>query len=230
MKHKFQTVVTSLVILVSSSGIIGCGDGKNSPEARIRILHASPDAPNVDVLVDGGRVLEDAPYTADSGFLPVDAGRRHIAVNAAGTDTAVIDAAVDLIQDTDYLIVAAGKVADIAPIVATVERSEIPAASARIRVLHAAASASPVDVYVTASGDSIASAQPVLSGVPFRAISDYLTVPVGSYDIRVTLAGTKTVAIEALGFPVDAGLRATVAALDAAGGGAPFTLQVVDEE
>jgi hypothetical protein len=216
------------VASLASLGLVGCGDNNND-EARVRVFHASPDAPNVDVLVDQGRVLEDVPYTAASDFLPVSAGTRHIAVNVTGTDTTVIDARLDLADDVDYLIVAAGKAAEIAPIVATCDRSEPAQDSARVRVLHSAASAPEVDVYVTAVGGSIAEAQPVLSAVPFRAISDYLTIPGGSYDVRVTLAGTKTVAIEALNLSVPAGTVATVAALDAKGGGAPFSLEVLSE-
>jgi hypothetical protein len=69
----------------------------------------------------------------------------------------------------------------------------------------------------------------VLSGVPFGAISGYLEVPAGTYDVKVTVAGTKTVAIEALSFSITEGFLGTVAALDAVGGGAPFSLSVLDE-
>lgn len=222
-----KALVLGLVSL-ASIGLAACGDNNND-EARVRVFHASPDAPNVDVLVDQGRVLEDVPYTGVSDFLPVPAGTRHIAVNVTGTDTTAIDARLDLEQNVDYLIVAAGKVAAIGPIVTTVDRSAPPEGSVRVRVLHSAASAPEVDVYVTAPGEGIDAAQPVLSSVPFKAISDYLTIPGGSYDVRVTLAGTKTVAIEALDLAISAGTVATVAALDAKGGGAPFSLQVLSE-
>lgn len=213
---------------LASIGLAGCGDN-NSDEAQVRVFHASPDAPNVDVLVDQGRVLEDVPYTAASDFLPVPAGTRHIAVNITGTDTTVIDVRLDLEDDVDYLVVAAGKAASIAPIVATCDRTDPPEGSARVRVLHSAASAPAVDVYVTAPDQGIEDAQPVLSAVPFRAISDYLTIPGGAYDVRVTVAGTKTVAIEALNLAVPAGTVATVAALDEKGGGSPFSLQLLSE-
>jgi hypothetical protein len=54
-------------------------------------------------------------------------------------------------------------------------------------------------------------------------------VPAGSYDVTVTVAGTTNVAIQALNLSVSEGLIATVAALDNAGGGAPFALKVLDE-
>jgi hypothetical protein len=216
------------VASLASICLVACGD-TNNDEARVRVFHASPDAPNVDVLVDQGRVLEDVPYTEASDFLPVPAGTRHIAVNITGTDTTVIDARLDLEDDVDYLVVAAGKAASIAPIVATCDRTVPPEGSARVRVLHSAASAPAVDIYVTAPNQGIDDAQPALSAAPFRAISDYLTIPGGTYDVRVTVAGTKTVAIEALNLAIPAGTVTTVAALDAKGGGSPFSLRLLSE-
>ncbi len=206
----------------------GCGDS-NKDEPTLRVLHASPDAPNVDVLVDGGQLLENVPYTTASDFLGLDAGDKRIKVNVTGTDTSVIDTHATLAENTDYMVVAAGKAAEITPLIFTADRSTPDPDSARVRVLHGAASAPAVDVYVTAADTPIARTEPVLKNVPFKAISDYLTVKPGVYDVFVTLAGTKTVAIEARGLTISDQLIATVVALDAVGGGAPFSLAVLDE-
>jgi hypothetical protein len=226
---KLSNLVVLLLNCAAVSTLAACGGGSGGDESRIRVLHASPDAPNVDVLIDGGKVLENVPYPVASDFLAIDAGHRQVTVTAAGTDTAVIDARVDFAEDTDYLIVAAGKLENIAPIVAAVDARLPDRGFARLRVLHSAASAPAVDVYVTAQDSGIADATPVLSNVPFRAISQYLDVPAGVYDIAVTVAGSKTVAIEAKALAVTDQLIATVAALDAPGGGAPFSLSVLAE-
>jgi hypothetical protein len=223
-----RAIVSGVAMIGLIAGFSGCGDN-NSNEAKVRVFHASPDAPNVDVFINGGRILENVPYKEASDFLGIDSGDTRVQVNVTGTDTSAIDTHVDFAEDTDYMIVAADKVAQITPLVFAADRSRPEAGSAKLRVLHAAASAPNVDVYVTAPDAGIAKAQPVLSNVPFKAMSDYLPVPAGSYDVFVTLRGTKTVAIEARGLAVGDGLVATVAALDAAGGGAPFSLQVLDE-
>jgi hypothetical protein len=209
-------------------GVGACGDGNNN-ESRVRVFHASPDAPNVDVLIDGGRILENVPYTAASDFLGIDAGDRRVQVNVTGTEISAIDTHATFAENTDYMIVAADKVAQITGLVFTANRTTPERGSARVRVLHAAASAPTVDVYVTAPDAGIADAQPTLSDVPFKAMSDYLTVPAGAYDVFVTVAGTKNIAIQAKGLAVTDQLVATVAALDATGGGSPFSLQVLDE-
>jgi hypothetical protein len=220
--------ISRLLVSLGILAVTGCG-GNSGDESHVRVFHASPDAPNVDVYVDGGVVLENVPYTAASDFLGVDAGSRKITVTPTGSKTAVIDAQLELVKDTDYMIVASGKVAQIAPIVTTVDRSEPEDGNVRVRVLHAAPNAPSVDVYVTAPGTRIAGVTPTLANVPFKAISDYLTVPAGTYDVTVTVAGTKNVAIQALNLELTNQLVATVAALDKVGGGAPFSLQVLDE-
>ena len=42
--------------------------------ARVRAAHMSPNAPNVDVYVDGDVVLEDVPFGDTSNYLELDAG------------------------------------------------------------------------------------------------------------------------------------------------------------
>ena len=54
-------------------------------KAMVRAAHLIPDAPAVDVLVNGGVVLEDVTFKAVSDYLMVDAGTYTISINAAGT-------------------------------------------------------------------------------------------------------------------------------------------------
>src|SRR5918994_7467978 len=84
--------------LAAAAFASACSDDDSSTgpetEARVRVVHASPDAPSVDVLVDDNRVLTAVPYLAASGYLDVPSGSRNVKVNAAGTATTVIDADV----------------------------------------------------------------------------------------------------------------------------------------
>src|SRR5688572_8973907 len=56
--------------------------------ALVRILHASPDAPAVDVYADGTAVLTEVPFGVISDYLEVPAGDHEIAVVATGADLA----------------------------------------------------------------------------------------------------------------------------------------------
>ena len=226
MKLKLLTL-----LLAATAVTAACSDDDNNtgPEgqARVRVVHASPDAPNVDVLLDNAEVLSDVPYLASSAYLETSAGDHNLKVNAAGTATTAIDANVTLADGTDYTVVASDLVAQITPIVLQDDNTAPAAGNARVRAIHGAPSAPTVDVYVTAPGADLEMATPVLTNVAFGDVADYLEVPAGEYQVRVTLAGTKTVAIDSGALTLESGQVRTAIAVDAPGGGAPFDLLVL---
>lgn len=211
---------------VAAVGLAACSDD-NDPiapiqaTAQVRVVHGSPDAPAVDVLVDDATALTSVPYRAASGFLEVASGTRRFRVRAAGTTTTVIDANVPLEQDGSYTVIATGLLAGIQPLVIRDTLTAPASGQVKVRVVHGAPAAGLVDVYVTAPGASLATATPVLTDVPFRGVSNYLSVAAGTYQIRVTPANTTTVAIDAT-VTLTAGQIRTIVATDAPGGGSPL--------
>jgi hypothetical protein len=206
-----------------------CSDSTtpSAPQARLRVVHASPDAPNVDVYVDGTKVLTSVPFLANSGYLSVPAGAHNVKVNATGTQTTVIDVTSTLAANTDYTAIATDVVAKISPLLLTDDNTAPVAGKVKVRLVHAAPGAGTVDIYVTGPNDNISTIAPTLSGVPFQGVSPYLEVPAGSYRVRVTLPGTKTVAIDSGTLDLMAGQIRTGVAVDNTGGGAPFSAIVL---
>lgn len=220
-------------LLVAGALTAACSDDDDSTgpegEASVRVVHVSPDAPAVDVLVDDAPVLTDVAYLASSEYLELTSGERNLKVNAAGTTTNVIDTDVSLVDGADYTVIASGLVETIEPIVLEDDNSTPAAGNARVRAIHGAPSAPAVDVYVTAPGADLAAATPALTNVEFGDVADYIEAPAGDYQLRVTLAGTKTVVIDSGALSLAAGQVRTAIAVDAPGGGAPFDLLVLED-
>ncbi len=221
------------LLLAATTLTAACSDDDDNTgpegEARVRVVHASPDAPNVDVLLDDAEVLADVPYLAASDYLQVPAGEHNVKVNAAGTSTSVIDADVDLTDGTDYTVIASGLVASIAPIVLEDDNSAPGSGNARVRAIHGAPSAPAVDIYVTAPGADLEAETPALSALEFGDVADYIEAPAGDYQVRVTPAGTKTVVIDSGTLSLASGQVRTAIAVDATGGGAPFSLLLLED-
>jgi hypothetical protein len=226
MKLKLLTLLLAATALTAA-----CDDDDETTgpegEARIRVVHASPDAPEVDVLLDDTEVLSDVPYLVASEYLETSAGAHNLKVNAAGTTTTVIDADATLADGTDYTVIASGLVAEIEPIVLEDDNSTPAAGNVRVRAIHGAPSAPAVDVYVTAPEADLDAATPVLTNVAFGDVAPYLEVPAGDYQVRVTPAGTKIVVIDSGALTLASGQVRTAIAVDAPGGGAPFDLLVL---
>src|SRR5688572_8134384 len=80
------------VLTLSLAGVATAAD-----TAQVRVLHASPDAPAVDVYLDDTIVgpLTNVPFGTISGYLEVPAGDHNVKVYATGSTTdPVIDADV----------------------------------------------------------------------------------------------------------------------------------------
>lgn len=196
------------------------------PVASLRVLHGSPDAPAVDVLVDGSPVLTNVPYKAASGYLNVPAGGFDVAINVAGTSTTVLTlTGVNLTADTEYTVIAANTAANLEALLLNDANSQPASGELAVRVVHGAPAAPAVDVYVTAPGEDLANATPAVAAAAFKDASGFLNLPAGDYRIRLTPAGATDVVYDSGTVPLAAGAELTIVALEAAANGAsPVTL------
>ncbi len=195
---------------------------------RVRVVHASPDAPAVDVLVDGQRAIDGLPYAEYTDYVTLPAGQHTFQVRVAGTETVVTETTATLTSGLDVTVVAAGFVTAGRPnpfrLVLLVDNNTPPAdGRTHVRVVHAAPSAPNVDVYFGAPFLSVANRDAVLTNVPFAAASPYLPVPsLQQYMARVTPAGSKRIAVDSNRLLLGEKLITTFIAIDSPGGGAPF--------
>lgn len=170
-------------------------------DAAINVLHLSPDAPAVDVLLNGDVALENVAFGDFSGWVAVPAGEHQVQVVPTGemADAAVIDAMVEVESGAAYHIAAVGKVAEIQPAIFQADLSMLEGENARIRVIHTSPDAPAVDIAV-AGGDVL------IENLEFPNASDYLEVPAGSYDLEVRPTGTMDVALDLPGVELEAGM------------------------
>src|ERR687889_303304 len=191
LSNIFRRVFIFGVALLAALALAAPALAQGRGEAQVRVAHLSPDAPNVDVYVNGEPALTDVPYTTVSSYLSLPAGRQQVTVYATGeTSNPVIDAPVKLAAGGAYTIAAVGLVTD-GSITAQVYQDDLRApasGNAKVRVVHASPDAGPVDV-VPRGGD------PLVAGLAFPEASPYAEVPAGTYTLDVNAAGTKKTAL-----------------------------------
>ena len=146
-----------------------------APQAGIRVVHAAPDAPNVDVYVDDEQVLTDVPYEEVSPYLEVEPGTYSVKVTAAGDeDTVVYDEELE-VGEAFYTLAAIGELeADTFEVLALTD-----AGSSLVRLLHASPDAPDVDVRESETGEAL------FETVGFGESTNYVAVPAGSYTLEV---------------------------------------------
>jgi hypothetical protein len=170
-------------LLADSSVKLGAlEDVTRAPFSRssVRIWHNSPDAPAVDVLVNGQAVLTNLPYGTTSQYLPLPAGTYDVKVNVAGTSTTVFSAPVTLARGESYTAVAMGSVKGTGAAFG-VSVLKDATSGALLRVLHASPNVPAVTVYVNG--------QAAISRLGTLQASGYLPLDAGTYDVAVAPAG-----------------------------------------
>ena len=201
---------------------------------RLRALHASPDAPPVNVRVNGVQALANVDYGQGSGFVNVTKSTRvEVEAIVPGGNAVVLDRQLALDFSTDYTVLAVGEVAD--PIDTLVlsnpGASAIATGNLRAQVVHAAPNAPAVDVYVTTPGATLSGSTPVNVGaLAYGEYTGRTEVPAGSYRIRVTAAGNSGAVVYDSGtLALAAGADLLIAAIENTGPGAtPIQLVALD--
>lgn len=174
----------SLVALLDDPAFVTLEDQR----ALVRAMHLSPDAPTVDVLVDGQPVGVTASFGDISDYLTVLPGSYRIGVAPEGTISPVSELQVEVEAGMAYSVLATGLLGGSGNSAFELralmdERSPAEGDNVLVRVIHAAPDAPDVDVL--ADGVILAG----LAGVPYFTASDYFEVPAGSYDLEVRPAG-----------------------------------------
>jgi hypothetical protein len=172
MRSRLTTGAIALVMAMFMVVAVGCSDDDDNPAApdmgngaMVRVIHASPDAPAVDIYAEGvaAPLITDLAYGETSAYLDLDPGTYNVQIRAAGANpsSAPVYETGDLVLDEGDKItaLAAGLLAG-AP--ASPEAfSVIPlledftaagAGNAIVRVVHAGADAPTVAVDVGADG------------------------------------------------------------------------------
>lgn len=191
------------LMLALTVAIVGFGSGTSAQEAdaRVRITHASPDAPAVDIWVNGAPAVTNVAFGQSTDLISLPAGDYAVAVTPAGsTDPeadAVISATLTLEAGAAYEVVATGLLADITASVYPLDLSPVADGNTRIQVIHASPDAPAVNI--------LASGTPIIEDLQFPEASGYLDVPAGSYDVQVAVTESGAIALDLPGTTFEAG-------------------------
>lgn len=178
-----QRMVAIGLVLIT---VVGLGVGasvaaQDDGDGQVRIAHLSPDAPAVDVLVDGEPVLEGAEYGDVGDYTNLSAGEHDVTIQTSEDESVVFEGNVTVEADTQYTVAAIGEVSEETFDVAVYEDDfETPEeGDSSVRLVHASPDAPAVDVTVAESGDTL------FDNASFGNATDYETVPAGEYTLEI---------------------------------------------
>ena len=201
----------------------------NGSSGAVQIVHASPDAPAVNILIDGEGLdaLSNLDYSDSTGFVTLPVGELMLTVEAGGAS--VIESPFGVASGEQATVLAIGEVSEndneldnlqLLNIGPSGNEDALPAGQSRLYITHAAPDAPEVDIYlVTPDISSIDNSQPGVPSLSYRSSTDPIPVPAGDYRILITPAGSNVIVFDSGSEPVNvpAGQEIIIAAVENTG-------------
>jgi hypothetical protein len=192
---KFKNLVLALAVSITALTFVGCDDEEEAPmqpapsNSSTMVIHASPDAPGVDILVDNAIAGTNLTYLQNTPYLTLPSGTRNIKVNVTGTSTTVIEGNINFVKDKAYSIFAVNSVANIEPLVLEDNLAKPASGKAHVRFIHLSPDAPAVDI-------TLADGTVVFGNISFKGFTAFTPLDAGTYNLQVRLAGTSTVVLD----------------------------------
>lgn len=166
-------------------GGTGLGTARDDDSGFVRAVHAVPDGPAVDVLVDGQRILKAVEFPTVSGYFSAPPGTYDVRVvpSGRGRAAALVDARLTVEPGASLTVAAAGTAEDVVleRFRDRIERPERGTAS--VRVVHLSPDAPGFDI-------GVVDGPRLFRGVEFGEGSRYRPREPGTYDLEFRRGGT----------------------------------------
>ena len=165
-----------------------CFEIKNN-SSLVRVFHAAPQAPNVDVYVNDQMVFSNLAFGDFTRYVYLDEGEYNVYVYLAGQkDRPVINQMVDVPSQQIFTIAATGNLDNLGLLVIPDKVSKSPSQNySSVRVIHLSPNAPGVDILV--DGDTL------FEDISFGEGTDYVDLNPGTYNVNVVLNTDKSVVL-----------------------------------
>lgn len=183
----------AIAIAIAAAILFAPATAAQESGALVRFAHLSLDAEAVDVYVDGEVAFPGVEYKGVSQYMELPAGQHEVAVRPAGAQSGAAPLANvgDAVQAGPSTVALIGPGGDYALTAYADDFSPPPSGQVKLRAIHAGVrtNADAVDVYVNG--------QPAFTNLAYGEVTEYVTLPGGTFAAEVRAAGTETVLVAA---------------------------------
>lgn len=209
------------VLAITMLSISACKDDENTvvtpptAKSKISVVHASPNAPKVDILLDNGFV-DTLSFPRNTPYLEVNAGSRNVKVRATGTTLVPIDANITFDANKNYSIYAIDSLSRISALL-TVDDLTTPAAGkAHVRFIHLSPNAPAVNI--VANGSITLFPNRTFNKTILTTEQAFTPVDAATYNLEVRTVSGNALALSVPGVVLTAGKIYTIFAKGFLGG------------
>ena len=178
----------AFVVLLTACADLDDSGTSPTPVAFVSLYHGSPDAPDLDVIVDNRSIFSQKfEYTDYTGYLNFYTGNRHFKFNPFNASNALVDTTLNFVQGETYSVFVIDRLSGIEALLVRDSSATPAAGNAMVRFVHLSPDAPAVNVSVI--GETGA---PLFGSQSFKAASNFKEVSSKTYSFAVKAAGNDT--------------------------------------
>ncbi|MEW8971681.1 MAG: DUF4397 domain-containing protein [Mesobacillus sp.] len=214
--HKHLRNMNKAVQLMRSPSVTQ----SQSTSSMVRFLHGSPGVENVDIYVNGNRVLRDFSYKSNSSHMQLQPGKYQIDIYPAGDSVStVISKKISVEPGRIYTAAIAGPANNLRLL--TFEDSpQTPVGETKARFIHLSPDAPAVDI-AGKNGDVI------FQNVSYKQASTYLALTPMTVTLEAKVAGTKNTVVTIPDVKLEPNNAYTIVAVGTAKGEPPIEVLIL---
>ncbi|SFR80619.1 DUF4397 domain-containing protein [Anaeromicropila populeti] len=173
----------------------------------VRIMHAVPDAPGVDIYANNRLIVENIAFGEYTPYLSIPDGEYNITIFPTGTNTTpVLNKILNAENDVMLTLVAAGTLDEIGLYAISDKEDSSKMNQAMVRFVHLSPDAPAVDI-------TLPDGTVVFGNVSFMEMTHYMEVMPMDYTLQVRAAGTSDVVLTVPGLTLMPNQNYTVYAI-----------------
>ncbi len=193
MGTALNAIRKTLAFLLASLLVTACYTGADRTKAHVRLVNASNGYATLDLRLQDLLTQSAAGYGTATDYGEADASATAATLASAGAVATLATFTTSLGRDKYFTVLAYGPAGALRQVVLDDNLATPAEGKTQVRVVHGAADAGALDVYVTAAADALASATAVQAGNTYGGtLAEPLTLNSGTWRVRITAAGSKT--------------------------------------
>lgn len=179
------------LVLMTGCNLHNDNSFQRIPTSYVLLYNASPDAPDLNIRVDGKPVgYHRFEYGDNTGYLPFYTGDRNLKIGPYGADNVVVDTVVELVDNRAYSIFVVDEFNKASLLVLRDSASLPDAGKAKIRFVNLSPDAGGVRLKVKDAAGQLVETK------FFKEASGFVEVDAKNYDFEVTSEANSTINLQ----------------------------------
>jgi hypothetical protein len=181
--------------LIAAIAVLGTLTGcqaivSSAPEAHVRIINATPDAPRLDLYQDSNALAFNLDFGTVTSYIQLPPGAYTISANTAGTRQILSSSKTTFTTSGQYTVLIGNTAASLQQLTLADQSQPAPSGQTALRFINQATRTGAVDIYLVPAGQKVNAVTPLVSEITFGTNTGYVNIPTGTYSLAMLPAGT----------------------------------------